>query len=142
MFLPPRPQLMVCRVCAWRLICPMILPSNAPLAPFALATMDLLGLDSPEHTLDVVSVVESTLDDPRPLLYAQQRAARGEAVAAMKAEGLDYDERMEALEAITWPQPLAELLAGAYGFTPRPTLGLGSMSWPLSQWCVKWLRRP
>lgn len=88
---------------------------NAPLAPFALATMDLLGLDSPEHTLDVVSVVESTLDDPRPLLYAQQRAARGEAVAAMKAEGLDYDERMEALEAITWPQPLAELLAGAYG---------------------------
>ena len=86
---------------------------NQPLAPFALAAMDLLGVDSPEHTLDVVSVVEATLDDPRPLLYAQQRAARGEAVAAMKAQGMDYDERMEALEEVTWPRPLAELLAPA-----------------------------
>ncbi|MBS6072556.1 MAG: DUF3516 domain-containing protein [Actinomyces urogenitalis] len=86
---------------------------NQPLAPFALAAMDLLGVDSPEHTVDVVSVVEATLDDPRPLLYAQQRQARGEAIAAMKAEGLDYDERMAALEEVTWPQPLAELLAPA-----------------------------
>ncbi|WP_080463176.1 DEAD/DEAH box helicase [Actinomyces gaoshouyii] len=86
---------------------------NQPLAPFALAAMDLLGVDSPEHTVDVVSVVEATLDDPRPLLYAQQRQARGEAIAAMKAEVLDYDERMAALEEVTWPQPLAELLAPA-----------------------------
>ena len=86
---------------------------NQPLAPFALAAMDLLNVESPEHTVDVVSVVEATLDDPRPLLYAQQRAARGEAIAAMKAEGMDYEERMAALEEITWPQPLAELLTPA-----------------------------
>ncbi|QQM67994.1 DEAD/DEAH box helicase [Actinomyces weissii] len=86
---------------------------NQPLAPFALAAMDLLAVDSPEHSLDVVSVVEATLDDPRPVLYAQQRAARGEAVAAMKAEGLDYEERMAALEEVTWPRPLAELLTPA-----------------------------
>ncbi len=86
---------------------------NQPLAPFALAAMDLLNVESPEHALDVVSVVEATLDDPRPLLYAQQRQARGEAIAAMKAEGLDYDERMAALEEITWPRPLADLLEPA-----------------------------
>ncbi|VEG74835.1 DEAD/DEAH box helicase [Actinomyces slackii] len=86
---------------------------NQPLAPFALAAMDLLNTQSAEHTLDVVSVVEATLDDPRPLLYAQQRQARGEAVAAMKAEGMDYEERMEALEEVTWPQPLADLLSPA-----------------------------
>ena len=86
---------------------------NQPLAPFALAAMDLLNVEAPEHTVDVVSVVEATLDDPRPLLYAQQRAARGEAIAAMKAEGMDYEERMAALEEITWPQPLAELLTPA-----------------------------
>ena len=63
--------------------------------------------------MDVVSVVEATLDDPRPLLYAQQRAARGEAIAAMKAEGMDYEERMAAIEEITWPQPLADRLAPA-----------------------------
>ena len=86
---------------------------NQPLAPFALAAMDLLNVEAPEHTVDVVSVVEATLDDPRPLLYAQQRAARGEAIAAMKAEGMDYEERMAALEEVTWPQPLAELLTPA-----------------------------
>lgn len=86
---------------------------NQPLAPFALAAMDLLNPESPEHALDVVSIVEATLDDPRPLLYAQQRAARGEAVAAMKAEGMDYEERMAALEEVTWPQPLADLLVPA-----------------------------
>ena len=86
---------------------------NQPLAPFALAAMDLLNVEAPEHTVDVVSIVEATLDDPRPLLYAQQRAARGEAIAAMKAEGMDYEERMAALEEITWPQPLAELLTPA-----------------------------
>ena len=86
---------------------------NQPLAPFALAAMDLLNVEAPEHTVDVVSVVEATLDDPRPLLYAQQRAARGEAIAAMKAEGMDYEERMAALEEVTWPQPLAEMLSPA-----------------------------
>jgi len=86
---------------------------NAPLSPFALAAVDLLDADSPTFALDVVSVIEATLEDPRPLLYAQAFAARGEAVAAMKAEGMDYDERMEALSDVTWPQPLADLLATA-----------------------------
>lgn len=86
---------------------------NQPLAPFALAAMDLLNVESPEHTVDAISVVEATLDDPRPVLIAQQRQARGEAIAAMKAEGLDYDERMALLEEVTWPKPLEELLTPA-----------------------------
>src|SRR5690625_328423 len=81
---------------------------NQPLSPFALAAMDLLDTESATHALDVISVVESTLDDPRQVLYAQQRAARGEEVAAMKAEGIEYEERMELLEEVTHPQPLAE----------------------------------
>jgi ABC-type polar amino acid transport system ATPase subunit len=87
---------------------------NAPLSPFALAAMDLLDVESPTHALDVVSVIEATLDDPRQILYGQQNKARGEAVAAMKAEGMEYEERMEALEDVTWPTPLADLLAPAF----------------------------
>src|SRR5690625_5076952 len=88
---------------------------NQPLSPFALAAMDLLDIDAPTHALDVISVVEATLDDPRQVLYAQQRMARGEEVAAMKAEGIEYEERMELLEDVTHPQPLAEELEA--GFT-------------------------
>ncbi len=86
---------------------------NAPLSPFALAAIDLLDEESPDFALDVVSVIEATLEDPRPLVFAQQRHARGEAIGAMKAEGMEYEERMEALEEITWPRPLAELLEAA-----------------------------
>jgi len=87
---------------------------NQALSPFALAAMDLLDVESPAHALDVVSVIEATLDDPRQILYGQQNAARGEAVAAMKAEGIEYEERMALLEDVTWPRPLADVLEPAF----------------------------
>ncbi|WP_280498150.1 DEAD/DEAH box helicase [Nocardia asiatica] len=87
---------------------------DQPLSPFALAALDLLDKASPSYTLDVVSLIESTLEDPRQLLMAQQHKARGAAIAEMKADGIDYDERMELLEEVTWPKPLAELIEPAY----------------------------
>ncbi|MCW2523883.1 MAG: box helicase domain protein, partial [Frankiales bacterium] len=87
---------------------------NQPLSTFALAAMELLDVESDSHTLDVVSVIEATLEDPRQILSAQQHRARGEAVAAMKAEGIEYEERMELLEEVSYPQPLADLLSAAY----------------------------
>ncbi|MFF8186324.1 DEAD/DEAH box helicase [Microbacterium sp. NPDC016588] len=104
---------------------------NQPLSPFALAAIEMLDPDvelgrgpdaapptssvgTGHYALDVVSVIEATLDDPRPILSQQQFRARGEAVAAMKREGIEYDERMELLEEITWPKPLDALLAQAY----------------------------
>jgi superfamily II RNA helicase len=87
---------------------------NQPLAHFALAALDVLDPESPEHTLDIVSVVEAVLEAPRQILFAQQYVARGEAVAEMKADGLEYEERMALLDEVTWPQPLAELLGATY----------------------------
>lgn len=86
-----------------------------PLSTFALASFDLLDPESPSYALDMVSVVESTLDDPRQILAAQQNKARGEAVAEMKADGVEYEERMERLMDIGYPKPLEELLSHAYG---------------------------
>ncbi|MFC6285368.1 DEAD/DEAH box helicase [Nocardioides sp. GCM10027113] len=87
---------------------------NQPLAHFALAAFDVLDPESETYTLDLVSVVEAVLEGPRQILFAQQHAARGEAIAEMKADGLDYDERMALLEEVTWPKPLAELLEATY----------------------------
>jgi hypothetical protein len=86
---------------------------NQPLSPFALAAFDLLDPEQPTYALDMVSVLEATLDDPRPVLAQQQFRARGEAVAAMKADGIEYDERMELLEEVSWPRPLGDLLEEA-----------------------------
>jgi superfamily II RNA helicase len=87
---------------------------NQPLSTFALAALDLLDPESESYPMDVLSVLEATLDNPRPVLRAQQSAAIGEAVAVMKADGIEYEERLERIEEITWPKPLAEKLAGAY----------------------------
>lgn len=87
---------------------------NQPLSPFAYAALDVLDREAPSYALDVVSVIEATLDDPRQVLAAQENRARGEAVAAMKAEGYDYDERMALLEDVTYPRPLAELLDATF----------------------------
>ncbi|MCB0899180.1 MAG: DUF3516 domain-containing protein [Actinobacteria bacterium] len=87
---------------------------NQPLSTFALAAIELLDRESETYAVDVLSVLEATLEDPRQVLYAQQSRARGEAVAAMKAEGIEYDERVELVEEITWPRPLADLLDHAY----------------------------
>lgn len=88
---------------------------NQPLSTFALAAFDLLDPESPSYALDMVSVVESTLDDPRQILAAQQNKARGEAVAQMKADGVEYEERMERLMDVEYPKPLEEVLSHAYG---------------------------
>lgn len=81
-----------------------------PLSTFALAAVDVLDPASETYALEVVSVIEATLEDPRQILAAQLNKARGEAVAAMKAEGIEYDERIELLDDVSYPRPLEELL--------------------------------
>jgi superfamily II RNA helicase len=87
---------------------------NQPLSPLALAAIGLLDPLDPGYPLDVLSVIEATLENPREVLAAQLNRARGEAVAQMKADGIEYEERMERLESITYPRPLDDLLEGAY----------------------------
>ncbi|KUI00187.1 DEAD/DEAH box helicase [Mycolicibacterium acapulense] len=81
-----------------------------PLSTFALAAVDVLDPDADTFALDVVSVIEATLENPRQILAAQLNKARGEAVAAMKAEGIEYDERIELLDDVAYPKPLEEML--------------------------------
>ncbi|MET8046412.1 MULTISPECIES: DEAD/DEAH box helicase [unclassified Streptosporangium] len=87
---------------------------NQALSTFALATLELLDIQAPNYALDMVSIIESILDDPRQILSAQLNKARGEAVAQMKADGIEYEERMELLNEVTYPMPLADMLLGAY----------------------------
>ncbi len=87
---------------------------NQPLASFALAAFELVNPESEHYTLDLLSVVEAILGDPFPVLAAQANKERGEAVAEMKAEGIEYDERMELLEQVTYPKPLGEELLDAF----------------------------
>jgi superfamily II RNA helicase len=92
---------------------------NQPLSPLALAAIGLLDPADPGYPLDVLSVIEATLDDPRQVLSAQLSRARGAAVEQMKRDGLSYEERIELLDDVTYPRPLDGLLAGAYDIYRR-----------------------
>jgi superfamily II RNA helicase len=92
---------------------------NQDLSPFAVAALDLLNPDDPDYALDVVSLLEATLEDPRQVLRAQEKAARGTAIAQMKADGIEYEERMRLLEDVSYPKPLAELLEPAFEMYAR-----------------------
>ena len=103
---------------------------NQPLSTYALATFDTLDPEAPTYALDVVSVLEATLEDPRPVLSAQMFKAKGEAVGEMKADGIEYEERMELLEDISWPKPLLELLEVTYEIyrNRHPWIGESALS--------------
>ena len=90
-----------------------------PLSSFALAAFEILDPDSSTYALDVISILESTLEDPRQVLFAQRKVARDAAVAEMKADGIAYEERMARLEEITWPRPLFDEIEFAFSVYRR-----------------------
>lgn len=87
---------------------------DQPLSPFLLAALELLDPESDTYTFDLISMVEATLEDPKQVLRAQERQARDAAMAAMKADGVEYEERLERLQDITYPKPLEDLLDAAF----------------------------
>ncbi len=87
---------------------------NQPLSPLALAALAILDVNTESYALDVVSLIEATLDNPNTVLSAQRHLARGEVVAQLKYEGVEYEERMVILDDVDYPKPLAELIQVAY----------------------------
>lgn len=80
------------------------------LSLFLVETMVRLKPEDPEFVLDTITLTEAVLEDPMVVLYALRNKAKSIAITQMKADGIPYEERMEALEEISWPQPKREWL--------------------------------
>jgi hypothetical protein len=85
-----------------------------------------LDPSSPDFAVDVLSLAEAILENPRPILIAQERKARGEVIAKLKAEGVPYEERMERIESISWPRPNEELIYATFDLFVEKHPWLGS----------------
>ncbi len=70
----------------------------------------LLDASSPTYALDVLTLVESILENPELILRRQLDRIKGLAVAQMKADGVEYDERMAELEKLEYPKPLRDFV--------------------------------
>jgi hypothetical protein len=84
------------------------------LSLFLVDAVGELDPESPDYVGDLLSVAEAVLEDPVAILRKQVDREKGRLVAELKAEGLSYEERMERLEAVTHPRPLADWLAGVF----------------------------
>ncbi|HWX75743.1 MAG TPA: DUF3516 domain-containing protein, partial [Solirubrobacteraceae bacterium] len=80
------------------------------LSLYLVEAVAALDPDSERYALEVLSVVEAVQESPRPILDEQTRRAKDELIARLKAEGVEYEERMRRLEEVTHPKPEEEFL--------------------------------
>lgn len=87
---------------------------NHALSLWVIEVIGVLDDESNEYALDVLTLVEATLEDPHAVLRGQLNTLKGRAVAQMKAAGIEYDERMAKLDQIDVPKPNVELVYGTF----------------------------
>jgi superfamily II DNA/RNA helicase len=80
------------------------------LSLYLVEAIPLLDTDSPTYALDLLTLVEAILENPELILRRQLDKIKDRAVAQMKADGLDYDQRMAELEKLEYPKPLADFI--------------------------------
>ena len=87
---------------------------HQPLSLFAVEALGVLDSAEDGYPLDVLSVIESVLENPGPVIAAQVERLRSDLLGELKAQGVPYEERMERLAAVEHPKPLREFLYGAF----------------------------
>ena len=83
---------------------------NQPLSLYLLDTLPKLDRDSPEYALDVITLCESILENPEAILRIQQSKARDARMNELKAQGMEYNQRLEELEKVEYPKPLRDFI--------------------------------
>ena len=83
---------------------------NQALSLYLLDTLPLLDREAPDYGLDLITLVEAILENPDIVLRAQLHKLKGQKVAELKAQGMEYDQRMEELEKLEYPKPRREFV--------------------------------
>ncbi|MBS2030237.1 MAG: DUF3516 domain-containing protein [Deltaproteobacteria bacterium] len=83
---------------------------NHSLSLFLLDILARIPRESETYPLDVISMVEAILENPMAVLYKQVDELKTRKMTEMKAQGMEYEERIAELEKITWPKPHADFI--------------------------------
>ncbi len=87
---------------------------NQTLSLYMIETIQKLDPAAPDYPLNVLTLVESILEDPEIILQKQLDKLRSEKIAQMKADGIDYETRMEELEKLEYPKPLRDFIYSTF----------------------------
>jgi superfamily II RNA helicase len=80
---------------------------NHALSLYAVKTIDKIDPDSPDYALDVLTLIESILENPSLVLDRQLDKLKRDKLAELKAQGVEYEDRMAELEKLEYPEPNA-----------------------------------
>jgi superfamily II RNA helicase len=84
------------------------------LSLYLLETIPLMDPQAPDYALVLLTLVESILEDPDIILRKQLDQVKDRKMAEMKAEGIEYDQRMEELEKLEHPKPNREFVYSTF----------------------------
>lgn len=87
---------------------------NQALALYAVEAISVLDPEREDYALSVLSIIESVAETPWQVIYRQTDVLKGKLLAELKAQGVEYDERMAALEKVEHPKPEAEFIYATY----------------------------
>ena len=87
---------------------------NQPLSLYLVDTLPKLDRESPEYALDVITLCESIVENPEAILRIQQNKARNARLDELKAQGMEFNQRMEEIEKVEYPKPLRDFIYDTY----------------------------
>jgi len=87
---------------------------NQTLSLYVHDTLPLMDPAAPDYALVLLTLVESILEDPDVILRKQLDKVKGHAIAEMKMQGLDYNQRMEELEKLEYPKPNRDFIYSTF----------------------------
>jgi len=87
---------------------------NQTLSLYLLDTLPQLDAADPAYPLTVLTLVESIVDNPEPILRKQLDKVKSEAMAEMKGQGMEFEQRLEELEKLEYPKPMREFIYSTF----------------------------
>ncbi len=78
---------------------------NHALSLYLLDSIQVLNPSDLNYALDLLTLVESVLENPDIILRRQLDQIKTEKMSEMKLAGMEYDERIEELEKLEYPKP-------------------------------------
>ncbi len=87
---------------------------NYTLSLYLIDALALIDPASPDFAADVMTLCESILENPDLILRRQLGKVKDEAMAAMKNEGVPYEERIARLEELEYPKPCRDFIYNTF----------------------------
>jgi hypothetical protein len=92
---------------------------NHALSLYLLETIELCDRTTESYALDLLTLVESILENPEFVLMRQLDKMKTEKMAEMKAAGVEFDQRIAELEKLEYPKPNREFIYDTFNAFAR-----------------------